>query len=69
MTERSITMERELEKIVEEYKKIGLDKNGIPYDRPPKRPAPKEPAKDYGYTTNGIHTARPVWSKAENSRI
>jgi hypothetical protein len=61
-------MDSELEKIVKRYKEIGLDKNGVPYDRPPKPPTSKEPAKDYGYTTNGVHTARPVWSQAESSR-
>jgi hypothetical protein len=77
-------MERELEKIVKQYKQIGLSEKGEPYDRPCKHvgidengfpynryskcPVPPKTLRDYGYATNGIHTDRPVWAQNMQKR-
>jgi hypothetical protein len=51
-----------LQKIIELYKSIGLDENGEPFDRPPKRYPTEKPKNDgYGYSTNNTFPVeRPI---------
>ena len=49
-----------LDKVIDQYRKIGLDQNGEPFDRPPKR-YPQEEKKNYGYSSNS--SLPPVYIK------
>ena len=56
----------ELSKINTLYQKIGLDSNGQPYDRPPKR-YPVESVGNYGYSGNS--SIPPRYVNAEEKRV